>query len=83
MVGSTCQVVLGTSRYYIGTIRSQVPEQDGALLLPRLVGKVGLLPVLHDVREGELQVHVHRLQLEVLRVEVNQCVQKHLIHNAL
>ena len=56
-----------------------ISEQDGALLLPRLVGEVSLLPVLHDVGEGELQVHVHSLQLEVLRVEVHQSVQKHLI----
>ena len=55
-----------------------VPEQDCALLLPGFVGKVGFLPVLHDVGKGELQVHVHRLQLEVLRVEVDQRVQKNL-----
>ena len=56
-----------------------VPEQDSALLLPGFVGQVGFLPVLHDVGEGKLQVHVHRLQLEVLRVEVDQRVEKNLV----
>ena len=68
--------VLGLLAFRRGWV---ISEQDGALLLPRLVGEVSLLPVLHDVGEGELQVHVHSLQLEVLRVEVHQSVQKHLI----
>ena len=68
--------VLGLLAFRRGWV---ISEQDGALLLPRLVGQVSLLPVLHDVGEGELQVHVHSLQLEVLRVEVHQSVQKHLI----
>ena len=40
--------------------RRVVSEKNGALLLARL-DDVGLLPVLHDVGEGELEMLVHRL----------------------
>ena len=37
----------------------KLPKEDSPLLLPRLVGQGRLLPVLHDVGEGELEVLVH------------------------
>ena len=36
-----------------------LPEQHRPLLLPRLVRQGSFLPVLHDVREGELEVLVN------------------------
>lgn len=36
----------------------------------------GLLPVLHDVCEGELQMVLGRVEHEVLGVKVHQCVQQ-------
>ena len=48
-------VFLGLNR------RRVVSEENGALLLPGL-DDVGLLPVLHDVGERELQVLVNRLE---------------------
>jgi len=47
----------------------------GSCLGPHRCECISLLPVFHDMREGELAVVVHALQHEVLGVEVNQGVE--------
>ena len=57
--------------------RRIISEKDSPLLLPSLCDR-SFLPVLHDVREWQLQMLVWRFQLEVFCVEVDQGVQQHL-----
>ena len=65
------------ARTFIVGLGRVVPEVHAPARCPR-AGNVGLLPVLHYMREGEVHVLFGRTQHKVTRVEIDERVEQHV-----